>query len=360
MLKKHYKELFDSIKITRDETIKHTTSLIAQNAEFKAHLQKKGFAIAALKNELRKLTGNSMNTKFAKSSILGKPVLQPHRNQSVVRQPIAFKFARPRILEQRFASQVDVNTDFSKPITTHYFHKEREYAILKTHHVIASSKSRNSSKNMPRFSLNDMVHNHYLDEARKKTQEKGTSINVQEEQNLDLSACTPFNLKKERIKTWTKDNVIYGRPRYKRRCCSVILAESDLLPHAHAQTTKIYYKHQDSRIKKGQELKTKTFANSDIKDNSSETNHQGRLLKSFQEDAKYEHEDMMDTCMEKFAKKKPCCLLCGPSRLGILGRILDVILSLVGLSNVLALVSTTRNHDAVDVAITGRPDDSKE
>ncbi|GKA76052.1 hypothetical protein Tco_0782430 [Tanacetum coccineum] len=36
----------------------------------------------------------------------------------------------------------------------------------------------------------------------------GTSINVQEEQNLDLSAGTPFNLKKERIKTWIKDNVI--------------------------------------------------------------------------------------------------------------------------------------------------------
>ncbi|GKE54373.1 hypothetical protein Tco_1489529, partial [Tanacetum coccineum] len=43
-------------------------------------------------------------------------------------------------------------------------------------------------------------------------------------------------------------------------------AELDLLPHAHAQTTKTYYKHQDSRIKKAQELKTKTSANSDIQD----------------------------------------------------------------------------------------------
>ncbi|GJZ07782.1 hypothetical protein Tco_0542065 [Tanacetum coccineum] len=42
--------------------------------------------------------------------------------------------------------------------------------------------------------------------------------------------------------------------------------KSDLLPHAHAQTTKTYYKHQDSRIMKAQELKTKTFANSDIQD----------------------------------------------------------------------------------------------
>ncbi|GJY79036.1 hypothetical protein Tco_0484837 [Tanacetum coccineum] len=41
----------------------------------------------------------------------------------------------------------------------------------------------------------------------------GTSINIQVEQNLDLSANTPFNLKKERIKACIKDNVISGRPR---------------------------------------------------------------------------------------------------------------------------------------------------
>ncbi|GJU11727.1 hypothetical protein Tco_1134123 [Tanacetum coccineum] len=170
-LKKHYKELYDSTKTTRARNIKHTTSLIAKNNDFKAQLQEKGFAIAALKNELRKLTGNNVNTKFAKSSILGKPVLQPHRNQSVVRQPTAFKSERPRISKPQFASQVDVNNDLSKPVTTHYLPKERESAVVKPHHVIASSESRNSSKNMTRFSSNDMVHNHYLKEARKKTQE---------------------------------------------------------------------------------------------------------------------------------------------------------------------------------------------
>ncbi|GKE29419.1 hypothetical protein Tco_1444803 [Tanacetum coccineum] len=56
--------------------------------------------------------------------------------------------------------------------------------------------------------------------------------------------------------------------RYKRRCCSLIPVESNSLPHAHAhaQTTKTYYKHQDSRIKKAHELKTKTSANSDTQD----------------------------------------------------------------------------------------------
>ncbi|GJV98129.1 hypothetical protein Tco_1553381 [Tanacetum coccineum] len=162
-LKKHYKELYDSIKTTRARNIEHTTSLIAKNDDFKAQLQEKGFAIAALKNELRKLTGNSVNTKFAKSSILEKPALQPRRNQSVVKQPTAFKSERPRFSKQRFASQVDVNNDLSKPVTTHYLPKERESAVAKPHHMIAPGSSR--------YSSNDMVHNHYLEEAKKKTQE---------------------------------------------------------------------------------------------------------------------------------------------------------------------------------------------
>nr|GEZ34695.1 hypothetical protein [Tanacetum cinerariifolium] len=50
--------------------------------------------------------------------------------------------------------------------------EEREVASVKPHHMIASSNSRISSKNMPRFSSNDMVYNHYLDEAKKKIQER--------------------------------------------------------------------------------------------------------------------------------------------------------------------------------------------
>nr|GEX06273.1 hypothetical protein [Tanacetum cinerariifolium] len=150
-------------RTTRAKTIENTTSLIAKNNEFKAQLQEKGFAIAALKNELRKLTGNRVNTKFAKSSILGKLVLQPHKNQFVVRQPIAFKSERPRISKPRFSSQVNVNNDLSKPFTTHYLPKEKEYVVAKPNHMIAPGLSM--------YSSNNMVHNHYLEEAKKKTQE---------------------------------------------------------------------------------------------------------------------------------------------------------------------------------------------
>ncbi|GJX92042.1 hypothetical protein Tco_0345368 [Tanacetum coccineum] len=69
---------------SRSKTIAQTTSLLANNADLKAQIQEKVFVIAALKNELRKLKRNSVDTKFVKPSVLGKPVLQPLRNQSVV------------------------------------------------------------------------------------------------------------------------------------------------------------------------------------------------------------------------------------------------------------------------------------
>ncbi|GKC62574.1 hypothetical protein Tco_1095172, partial [Tanacetum coccineum] len=67
--------------------------------------------------------------------------------------------------------------------------------------------------------------------------------------------------------------------------------KSDSLPHAHAQTTKTYYKHRDLRIMKAQELKTKTSAQTLIYKIFLQRYqvYQGRLLESFHDDAKYEH-----------------------------------------------------------------------
>ncbi|GJV84036.1 hypothetical protein Tco_1523934 [Tanacetum coccineum] len=180
-LKQTYKYLYDSIKTTRVQTKDHNDSLIAQinsktveNADLKAQIQEKVFANVAMKNELRKLKGNSVDTKFAKPSIFGKPVLQPPRNQSVVRQPNAFKSERPNFSKPRFASQVDVNNILSKPVTPYYLPKVIESMFVKPHHAIASSLSRNSSKEV--YWSNDMAHNYYLEEAKKKTQDKNMNL----------------------------------------------------------------------------------------------------------------------------------------------------------------------------------------
>ncbi|GJV24407.1 hypothetical protein Tco_1377102 [Tanacetum coccineum] len=77
---------------------------------------------------------------------------------------------------------------------------------------------------------------------------------------------------------------------------SLTPAESDSLPHAHDQTTKTYYKHQDSRIRKAQVLKIKTSVNSDKQDLPLRYQvYQGRLLASFQDDAK----ELVDQAWEK-------------------------------------------------------------
>nr|GEV31006.1 hypothetical protein [Tanacetum cinerariifolium] len=68
------------------------------------------------------------------SENIWKPTSQPHRNQSVVRQPNVFKSERTRISKPRCDSQVDVNYDLTKLVTTHYFPKEREAASAKPHH----------------------------------------------------------------------------------------------------------------------------------------------------------------------------------------------------------------------------------
>ncbi|GJR23264.1 uncharacterized mitochondrial protein-like protein [Tanacetum coccineum] len=147
-LKQTYKDLYDPIKKKRVPTKDHNDSLIAQvnsktieNANLKAQIQEKVFANAALKNELRKLKGNSVDTKFAKPSILGKPVLQPLKNQPVVRQPNAFQSERPKFSKPRFATQVDVNNDLPKPVTPHYLPKVKESVFILTGHRFSPNKS---------------------------------------------------------------------------------------------------------------------------------------------------------------------------------------------------------------------------
>ncbi|GJU01679.1 hypothetical protein Tco_1112017 [Tanacetum coccineum] len=334
-LKRHYKELYDSIKTTRAKNIEHTISLIANNNKFKAQLQEKGFAIAALKNELRKLTGNSVNTKFAKLSILGKPALQPRRNQSIVRQPTAFKSERPRFSKQRFASRVDVNNDLSKPVTTHYLPKEREsllqnpshdcnqaswwkptgkifktvglkwvptgniftssitkvdsayqngsndditnqYECKQTLDISAETQASNEFQSdlaPPRQMTSDhnsselRIHDHSNELSSSKLVPKvvpPADKTATSRQELELLFHHHITMLRSYALSWKPCqgdslNLPDHRIHKDGDGDALFQLESDSLPHAHAQTTKTYYKHQDSRIMKAQELKTKSL-----------------------------------------------------------------------------------------------------
>ncbi|GKA07386.1 hypothetical protein Tco_0686610 [Tanacetum coccineum] len=85
----------------------------------------------------------------------------------------------------------------------------------------------------------------------------------------------------------------------------------DSLPHAYAQTTKTYYKHRDLRIMKAQELKIKTSAQTLIYKIFLQRYKvfQGRLLASFQDDAKYQHVGQ-DTRSQVFEVGEPIDSAC--------------------------------------------------
>ncbi|GJV22293.1 hypothetical protein Tco_1371313 [Tanacetum coccineum] len=60
--------LYDSYLNWRSKTTEQTTSLLANNAELKAQIQEKVFAIAALKNDLRKFSPNKTSAVYEKTS----------------------------------------------------------------------------------------------------------------------------------------------------------------------------------------------------------------------------------------------------------------------------------------------------
>nr|GEW26590.1 reverse transcriptase domain-containing protein [Tanacetum cinerariifolium] len=138
-------EMHDTSSRSRNDT--HVEDADIKPVNDKEPMAKeKVFANIALKNDLRNLKGNSMDNKFSKPSILGKPVLQPPINQSVVRQLNAFKSERPNFSKPRFTSQVDVNNVLSKPVTPYYLPKVKEFVLAKPHYVVSPSSSRNSQE----------------------------------------------------------------------------------------------------------------------------------------------------------------------------------------------------------------------
>ncbi|GJW41615.1 hypothetical protein Tco_0067460 [Tanacetum coccineum] len=83
--------------------------------------------------------------------------------------------------------------------------------------MIASSSSRNSSKNMPRFSSNDMVHNHYLEEAKKKTQE----IDRNSKTSVMPSARFQSTADDRKPKPWSTNHSTRSLPVSKSSCITI-------------------------------------------------------------------------------------------------------------------------------------------
>nr|GFB04634.1 hypothetical protein [Tanacetum cinerariifolium] len=106
-------------------------------------------------------------------------------NQPVLRQPTAYKSKRSQLPRHRFASQVGVSRDLTKPVTPHSWPQVRKSFFAKPYDVNAPGPSRKSLKHVSfqtsreSEGSNDMAHNYYLVEAKKKAQhQKYKALNI--------------------------------------------------------------------------------------------------------------------------------------------------------------------------------------
>ncbi|GKC06635.1 hypothetical protein Tco_0998245 [Tanacetum coccineum] len=126
-LKTTYKNLFDSISMTQDQTKTMIDSLqnklhdtIYENAKLKAQLFDK---VSEQKDTTH---GTSKNTKFAKQSILGKPPSSRPKLYSVTPLPKSKVFPK-----------VDESNALSKPVTSYSAPSSRESTVVNNERVIA-------------------------------------------------------------------------------------------------------------------------------------------------------------------------------------------------------------------------------
>ncbi|GKA67519.1 retrovirus-related pol polyprotein from transposon TNT 1-94, partial [Tanacetum coccineum] len=138
-LKTTYKNLFDSISVTRAQTKTIIDSLqnklhdtIYENAKLRAQLFDK------VSEQVDTTKGTSTNTKFANQSTERKPSLHPVRKNLVVRQPNAFQSEHTTSSKNRVPQKVDETNDLSKPVTSNSAPSTRESKGVQTVKVIAS------------------------------------------------------------------------------------------------------------------------------------------------------------------------------------------------------------------------------
>nr|GEU32045.1 retrovirus-related Pol polyprotein from transposon TNT 1-94 [Tanacetum cinerariifolium] len=82
------------------------------------------------------------------------------------------------LAEVQLTAQHNILANEQQHITPHYLHEVREYVFANPHHMIAPDSFMNSSKES--YGSNDMAHNYYLEEAKKKTQDINTSLTPRE------------------------------------------------------------------------------------------------------------------------------------------------------------------------------------
>nr|GEW56934.1 integrase, catalytic region, zinc finger, CCHC-type, peptidase aspartic, catalytic [Tanacetum cinerariifolium] len=106
--------------------------------DLKAQLQDKHIAISELKKPIEKLKGNSVGTKFEKSSVIRQPNAFKSQRPSILGKPTIFSdsLERKDFSKSKSVTKNNASNDFSKPVTTQILPTKKK-SILKNTKVHA-------------------------------------------------------------------------------------------------------------------------------------------------------------------------------------------------------------------------------
>ncbi|GJX93744.1 hypothetical protein Tco_0348330 [Tanacetum coccineum] len=151
----------------------------------KAQMQDKNIAISELKKLIENCKGKSVETQFNKPSVVRQPNAQRIPKPSVLGKPTPFSNS-PEMRSfqtKQSVNKTNVSDGLFKQVTQQNLPQIRKQAVRNTN-VIAPGPSRNCPKHVshqsPREKVgsNDMVHNYYLEKAKKSAQlQKDKEVN---------------------------------------------------------------------------------------------------------------------------------------------------------------------------------------
>ncbi|GJV22435.1 hypothetical protein Tco_1371455 [Tanacetum coccineum] len=153
--------------------------------DLKAQMQDKNIAISELKKLIENCKGKSVETQFNKPSVVRQPNAQRIPKPSVLGKPTPFSNS-PEMRSfqtKQSVNKTNVSDGLFKQVTQQNLPQIRKQAVRNTN-VIAPGPSRNCPKHVshqsPREKVgsNDMVHNYYLEKAKKSAQlQKDKDVN---------------------------------------------------------------------------------------------------------------------------------------------------------------------------------------
>nr|GEV01852.1 hypothetical protein [Tanacetum cinerariifolium] len=160
-------------KVNQSNDFRKEREQYVEIQELKAQLQEKDITISELKKLIEKLKGNSVDTKFKKSSFVRQPNAFKSQRSSIFGKPTIFSnsLERKDFSTSKFVTKNDVSNDFSKPVTAQILPSNKKSILKNTNMLAPGIVIPTISVSIPQLKSNPMEDRFMLNNSQGKKHE---------------------------------------------------------------------------------------------------------------------------------------------------------------------------------------------